>query len=177
MLPDLAHQCSSFTPANVGWIANNQVEGNPPARRLSLTTRHSPLATSFQQVCFYETPAVCQIVARRIATSDGESGCRNICGHKRCGGKFLRQRNRDTARARADIGNPQSVAIGLLRSAGATFSNGKAVQYDFDDVLSFRARDQHVPRHFKFKSPEFLLPGKMLRRFTRSAAADKREVT
>ena len=43
-------------------------------------------------------------------------------------------------------------------------------------MLRFRARDQHRGRNFKFKPPEFLLTGEVLRRFAGSTTRDQSEI-
>jgi hypothetical protein len=43
-------------------------------------------------------------------------------------------------------------------------------------VLGFWARDQHFRRDLKFKAPEFLLAGEVLRGLAEGTAPEKREV-
>ena len=43
-------------------------------------------------------------------------------------------------------------------------------------MLRFRARDQHRRRNFKFKPPEFLLAGEVLRWFAGSTTRDQSEI-
>jgi hypothetical protein len=58
-------------------------------------------------------------------------------------------------------------------SAGANFSDGKAVKDYFDEVFCFGAGNQDVARDFKFQAPEFLFTGEMLRGFSGGAACEQ----
>jgi hypothetical protein len=56
-------------------------------------------------------------------------------------------------------------------------AHSKSFKSDFDNMFRFRARDKHSRRNFKFKPPEFLLAGEVLRRFPGSTTRDQREIT
>ena len=104
-----------------------------------------------------------------------ESGGGNIGGVDGCAGKFFGERDGDTSRACADVGDYETVAGGFLRAAGAELAESEAIERDFDEVFGFRARNQDVRGDFKFEAPEFLFAGEMLRRFATGAASDQRQ--
>jgi hypothetical protein len=54
-------------------------------------------------------------------------------------------------------------------------ARSESFKSNFDGMFRFRARDQNRRRNFKFKPPEFLLAGEVLRRFPGSTTRDQRE--
>src|SRR5450755_1889210 len=113
-------------------------------------------------------------MASGISARDRESCGRNIGGVDGCAGEFLGERDGDTSRAGADVGDYETVAGGFLRAAGAELTQGEAIERDFDEVFCFRAWNEDVPSDFKIEAPEFLFAGEMLRWFAIGAASEQR---
>jgi len=111
-----------------------------------------------------------------IAASHSKGSAGNIQGEKDCAGERFCQGNGNAPRASANIGNAQSFAAKRLTPPRANFTGREAVESNFDDVFSLRARDQHLRRDFEFEAPEFLFPGQMLGRFARRATANERRI-
>src|SRR6267143_4088716 len=114
-------------------------------------------------------------VERGVAPSDGESGVRNFRGVDRGAGQLFCEGDRDASGAGADVGDFEAFATECLLAAGANFAGGEAVERDFDDVFGFRAGNQDLRRDLEFESPEFLLTGEVLRRFSSCSTRDERE--
>src|SRR5712664_1638308 len=112
-------------------------------------------------------------VARGVAASDGEGDIRNVGRVDPCAGKLLCESHGDTTGARANICYVQAFATEHRLAARANFSDGEAVEGDFDDMLGFRAGNQNVRRDFKFESPEFLFAGEVLRGLAAGAAGEQ----
>ena len=102
-------------------------------------------------------------MARGVAAGDGEGGARNVRGTNPCAGQLFCEGHGDATGAGADVGDLQAFTAECLLAAGADFADGEAVERDFNDVLGFRAGDQHIRRDFKFETPEFLFAGEVLR--------------
>src|SRR5450432_4298281 len=113
-------------------------------------------------------------MAGGISARDGESGGGNIGGVENRLRKLFGERDSDTSRARADVGDYETVTVGFLRAAGAEFAQGESIERDFDEVFCFRAWNKDVWSDFKFQAPEFLFAGEMLRRFAAGAASEQR---
>src|SRR6266478_9194230 len=112
-------------------------------------------------------------VARGVAAGDGEGGARNVCGVNRCAGQLFCEGHGDATGAGAHVGDVQAFATEHRLAARANFSDGEAVERDFDDVLGFRAGNQNVRRDFKFESPEFLFAGEVLRGLASGASGEQ----
>src|SRR5258708_37506123 len=69
----------------------------------------------------------------------------------------------------------QACAGECLCAARAAFANRETVEGNFDQVFSFRARNQDVGSDFELEAPEFLFAGEVLRRFAIRAARDECE--
>ena len=105
-------------------------------------------------------------------------GClRDIGRINRSRGKFFGQGHGDTARTRAQVDERDALARGSGSPARPNLTNGEAVERDFDEMLGFGARNQHVRRDFEFEPPEFLLAGEMLRGLARPTALDEGEIS
>jgi len=113
-------------------------------------------------------------MAGGISARDGESGGGNIGGVENRLRKLFGERDSDTSRARADVGDYETVTVGFLRAAGAELAQGESIERDFDEVFCFRAWNEDVWSDFKFQAPEFLFAGEMLRWFAIGAASEQR---
>jgi len=128
-----------------------------------------------QEIALYELDAVREGVTGGVAPGDGQSRGRNVCRDDARAGKLLGKSDGDAARAGADVDDAQTIAGESSLATSANFSNGEAVQSDFDNVFGFRAGNQHVGSDFKFQAPEFLFPGDILRGFAFGAPENERQ--
>ena len=55
-------------------------------------------------------------------------------------------------------------------------STPKPFERNFDHMLGFRPRNQHVGRDFEIQAPEFLMAGEVLRRDSARAPRDQRKI-
>src|SRR5579863_10572172 len=111
--------------------------------------------------------AIGYAMAHSVAPSDFERCGGDVGGEDFGARQFMRQSNRKAARSGTYIG-PAQGRVWFVAAARA-----QAFERHFHHVLGLRPRNQHRGRDFELESPEFLLPGKVLRRLTCGAARDK----
>jgi hypothetical protein len=125
------------------------------------------------KIAFDEIDSRGNVVARGVAARDFERGGGNIRGDDARGGQFVRERDGDAAGAGAHIGDAKS----SLRRVDRHPADPQAFERDFDHVLGFRARNQHIGRDFEIQPPEFLMAGEVLRRDAARALGDQGKIS
>src|ERR1700720_1224030 len=122
MVSDFARQRGSFATADVRGIARNQIKNK--WRRC--------LATWLEQVGPNKMDTVGYSVAQDVAVSDFQSCLRNVRRDKICFRQLFCECYRYAAGSCADVSNLQAFADCFLWTPGAQFSQGQAIEGDFD---------------------------------------------
>src|SRR5208282_414055 len=94
----------------------------------------------------------------------------NVGGVNGGSGKLVCQSDGNATGAGANIHDDDAFPRETRMTASADFAHGEAVERNFDEMLGFRARDEHIGRNLELQAPEFLFAGEMLRGHSRRAA-------
>ena len=125
-----------------------------------------------EEIGFEEGNAVGEAKAGGVAMGYTNGGSGNVCGEDLRGGEFFGQGDGDAAGACADVNDGKIFSGEFGRAASAEFTDGEAVESDFDEVLGFGAGNENVRGDFEIEAPEFLMAREVLRGLAGSAAAD-----
>jgi hypothetical protein len=142
---------------DVGWVAGDEVEGQGIGNReqgIGLRCREGG-----EQVGLYERDAVGEVEGCGVFAGNVEGGGGDVDGRDFRGGQMRGERERDGARAGANVENAQCVGL-----CGGPGDGG------FDEVFGFGARDEGVWRDAEGQAVELLLAGEVLQGFVRGAA-------
>src|ERR1700686_4173465 len=154
VLVDFTRQRGSFAAADVRRIAHDKVQANWFTAGFRNCRRKQVEQVGFHAVNAFEESVVGNVTAR-----DFKGGGGNVGGVDLRAGEGFGQADGDAAGACADIGDLETFASCRLWSARTDFTKGQAIEGHLDDVLGFRAGNQHVGGYFQFEAPKFLFSG------------------
>jgi hypothetical protein len=124
-----------------------------------------------------EENAIRKAATSRVAPRNFQRLDGNICRKNFGMRQLVRERHSDASRTGTHIGDLECWTWETGHHIDLDPARSESFKSNFDDMFCFRARDQNRRRNFKFKPPEFLLAGEVLRRFPGSTTRDQREIT
>src|SRR5208283_893015 len=162
MLANFAGESFGRAATDVGRITHDQIEPHGVEGR--------------KKVGLKKANTVCETETSGVAAGHIEGGGGDVRGVNDGAGKLFGQGGGDAAGAGTDIHEGEAFAGNTRRAAGAEFAEGETIECDLDEMLGFRARDQHVGRHFEFETPKLLFAGEVLRGLAVGAALNQSEI-